>query len=454
MTVSWAAEELQTLKLKDKRLVKRAIKILEDLSEHPSKSIPEANAGDWGVTKAVYAFWQNERVDEKEIQQAHFQATSERVAQHGRVLAVQDTTELNYSGKEVAKELGHLANPKSRGIEMHSNIVISEQGVPLGLIDLKVWHRDVASKGKKHQRTKKDTSEKESQRWLDGVLAAEERLAEEVEIIHIADREADIFDLFSLPRRTGSHLLIRVTYNRRVEHEAHYLWEAIRQAPIQGMHEVEVRAQVNRPARLAKTTVRYATLDVCSPSNKKVRPSIPLQFILVEEVDVPDGVEPIIWLLATTLPVSRLDEALQCVQYYAYRWVVERFHFVLKSGCRVEKLYLQEKERLYRAITILSVVAWRLLWLTYQVRETPQAPCTLILQSNEWKALYCFTHHTSTPADEPPTLQEVVFWIARLGGFLGRKGDGDPGPMTIWRGMRHLEYIVSTWDLLHPEPKD
>ena len=99
-----------------------------------------------------------------------------------------------------------------------------------------------------------------------------------------------------------------------------------------------------------------------------------LQFILVEELDPPPGAEQIVWLLATTLAVESLPEALICIGYYALRWLIERFHYVLKSGCRIEQLYLQTPERLLRALAIYSIVAWRLLWLTYEARQSPTNP--------------------------------------------------------------------------------
>lgn len=449
MEGNWATEEMRSLKIRDIRLRKRLTKMLTTFSEHPAQSIPEACGGQWAATKAVYAFWDNDKVEEQAIRQAHYQASSLRAKGQRRVLAVQDTTELSYTGKEVAEALGHLSQRYSIGLLLHSNLLVSEQGVPLGLIDQQTWVRDPETKGKRHDRRQKTTAEKESQRWLNGVQAAEAMLPEDIEILHIADREGDIFDLFALPRRAGSELLIRVEYNRRVEHEARLLWDALRQTPIQGEYLVEVRAQANREARQAQTTVRYTSLCLRPPHEKKGT-SVLLQFILVEEVHAPADVDPIIWLLATSLPVQTLEDALQCVQYYTYRWLIERFHFVLKSGCRIEKLYLQTKPRLLRALATFSIVAWRLLWLTYQARETPDAPCSLILKPYEWQALYCTIHRTPEPPPQPPSLREALRWIAQLGGFLGRNQDGDPGPMTIWRGLRHLEDIAATWLLLHP----
>jgi len=153
------------------------------------------------------------------------------------------------------------------------------------------------------------------------------------------------------------------------------------------------------------------------------------------------------WLLWTTLPVTTWDEALAVVQAYERRWLIERYHFVLKSGCGIEQLQLETAERLERALAVCCIVAWRLLWLTYQARETPDVPCTEVFARHEWQALVCTMHGTPVPPAQPPSLREAVRMVAQLGGFLARKGDGEPGVKTIWRGLIRLNDIAATWVL-------
>ncbi len=450
MGAEWVEKEMEHLQLKDKRLTRRAKQMLASFSEQPAKSIPEATEK-WAATKGAYRFLENEKVEEEKLRQAHYQVTGERVSGQKRVLAIQDTSDLNYAGKQVAQELGYLSNQYAQGLRMHSTLAVSEVGVPLGLVDQQIWSREAARKGKTQERRKKETAEKESQRWLNAVQAAERLIAEETEIVHVADREGDIYALLAMERQARSHLLIRMEQNRRVEHAQRYVWEAIRQAPVAGEIIVEVTQQANREARLATVSVRFLSLTI-RPPHQRAGQGVPLQFILAEEQDAPAGVEPIVWLLATDLPVDCLEDALQCIYYYSLRWLIERFHFVLKSGCRIERLYLQTPDRLLRALALYSIVAWRLLWLTYEARKSPDQPCTVILKTYEWQALYCTIHQTPTSPTEPPSLYEAVLWIARLGGFLARKGDGFPGPKTIWQGLRRLDDIAATWLLLHPDP--
>ena len=448
MGAEWVYEELSTLKLADARLTKRAKQMIASWSAQPAKSIPEASEN-WAATKGAYRFLENDRVDESQIQAAHYQASQARARGQRRILAIQDTTDLDYTGKQVAEKLGPLSNQYTRGLRMHSVLAVSETGVPLGLVDQLTWIRAAETQGKAKDRRKKDTQDKESQRWLDAVQAAEKLLPPDTEIVHVADREGDIYDLLVVERQARSQLLIRMSHNRRVEHATGYLWDAMRHAPLAGEIMVEVTPQANREARLARLSVRFQTLTVRPPHQQAGR-GVKLQFILAEEQDAPPGADPIVWLLATTLPVNSLAEALLGIDYYRLRWLIERYHYVLKSGCGIEELYLQTPERLLRALALYAIVAWRVLWLTYEARQAPDQPCTLVLQTHEWQALYCTIHKTSIPPDTPPSLAQAVLWIARLGGFLARKGDGFPGPKSIWQGLRRLDDIADTWLLLHP----
>ena len=181
--------------------------------------------------------------------------------------------------------------------------------------------------------------------------------------------------------------------------------------------------------------------------------------MVVEEREAPAGVKPLRWLLLTTLTITDWEAALRVIGYYRSRWLIERYHYVLKSGCGIEKLQLEAGERLERALAVYCIVAWRLLWLTYQARQEPELPCSSVLARHEWQALYCTIHRVGQvgAAVEPPSLRQAVRWIAQVGGFLARKGDGEPGVQTIWRGLRRLEDIVATWVLIHgiePEQLD
>lgn len=278
-----------------------------------------------------------------------------------------------------------------------------------------------------------------------------------VPVLTVADREADIYDLFALPRAPGADLLVRATHDRCVREEAGRLWAAVRAAPVGDVVPVRVGRRADREPREALLTLRWAAVTLLPPRNRPDRAALaplPLAAILAEEPTPPQGEQAIRWLLLTTRPVASGEEALACVRWYACRWLVERYHFALKSGCRIEELQLRTTARLERALAAYAIVAWRLLWLTYLARADPEQPCTVALTPAEWRVLYAATHPRTALPPRPPPLGEAVRWVARLGGFLGRAGDGAPGLKVLWRGLRRLEDLTIGWQLATASPGD
>lgn len=451
-----SALELRHVDLGDQRLDRRLVKLVDDLLEAPEASVPEAS-GDWAATKAAYRFWDNPRVQPDRIRAAHRDSTCERIAGHQGepILAIQDTTKLDFTDHPGTTGLGYLAGKHRRGLWLHSALAVSAGGVPLGLLDQRTWTRDLSDLGKRARRNKKETAEKESQRWLDALAATEAALPAEQAVVTVADREADLYDLFAAPRRPGSHLLIRAKPRRRVRHVERLLGRAVRAKAAAGTITVELRRGDDRPPRRATLTIRFATLDVAPPSTHPRRKGLPhlrLTAILAEEEGPPAGREPVRWYLVTTLPIATLADAERAVRWYTLRWLVERYHYVLKSGCRVERLELETVERLDRAVATYAIVAWQLLWLTYEARHAPEDSCESVLPREAWQLMHRVVHKKEPVPATAPSLKEAVRQVARLGGFLARKGDGDPGVKTIWRGLRRLADLVEGWRLSRENP--
>lgn len=451
---TWAQEELAQANLGDVRLNKRLMGIVENLSAQPTASVPQGS-GDWATTKATYNFWKSSRIEPDAIQEAHQLSTIERIKEHEIILAIQDTTTLNFTRHPAKEGMGPIGSqPYLQGLLAHNVLVASESGVPLGLIHQQTWATDPEEPDKQQSPNQREIQDKESYRWLLSLVATELVIPPATTVVTVADRESDIYELFALQRQVNSHLLIRGNQNRCVNHEAKYLHQAIAQTAPCGQLVVEVPRGDEGPARQATLTLRFTTLELQPPKGhlhaSELKP-VKLQVVLAHEQNPPKGVTPISWLLLTTLAVNCFEDAVQCVRWYTYRWLIERFHYVLKSGCQVEKLQLETRERIERALATYSIVAWRLLWLTYEARTNPDAPCNTVLELHEWQALYCTIHQTATPPPQPPSLQQAVRWIAKLGGFLGRKHDGNPGVKTIWRGLRRLHDIAATWKLLRSD---
>jgi hypothetical protein len=443
----WAVEELQFVNLGDQRLNKRLIRLVGDLAARPESSVPQA-VGKWSATKAAYRFWDNQNVRASAILQAHVRSTQERLPEAGPLLAIQDTTSLDFTPHRRMRGLGYLSRASRLGLLVHSVLCVSGQGVPLGLLHQKVWKRRWQDLGKRSQRRYKETSEKESQRWLTAQIATQAVLPAERDVITVADREADFFDLFTAPRRLRQHFLVRAKRRRRIAEEGGTLLTALEAQAAQGTLTVYLRRGHDQVGRAATLSLRFGTFAIKPPSThprrRKLAP-VALQALLVREERPPKGKKPVTWLLLTSWPVTTVAQATEVVRWYTLRWLIERYHYTLKSGCRIEQLQLETAARLKRALATFAIVAWRLLWLTYEARHNPDLPSNRVLRSQEWQMLNrCFHRRLH----EPATLQEAVRMIAQLGGFLGRRYDGEPGVKALWRGYRRLQDLIKGSQLI------
>lgn len=443
--------------LGDRRLERRLDELTERLSAVPTANLPQVLTAQSGL-KAGYRFMNNPRVTHAGIVAIERQATLQRIAaERGEVvLAVQDTTPFNFANRAGLSGLGVLEDNRTPGFFAHTLLGVSEQGVPLGLLAQQVWSRpqNLARDPAAHKT--KPITEKESFKWLAGLQQLPEVTPKQVVVI--CDREGDIYELFQESHNRQLDFIVRSVHDRRLE-DAPLLRERVSQLSPAAHYTLRVQRQRDQAERQATVALRYTSVTLRPPKNRpqraRVIPLEPLtvQVVEVGEIDPPAEVkDPVHWLLLTTLPVTCLDDVQRVVRFYTYRWLVERFHYVLKSGgCHFEDSQLRTVEALHRLLGLCSRVAWRLLALTYQARQTPQAPCTVALSEAEWQALSAFVNRSHTPAPAPPSLREAVRAIANLGGFIGRKSDGEPGVKTLWRGWQRLQDIVATWLLFHPD---
>jgi hypothetical protein len=449
MPATWALTEVETAPLGDPRRTRRLATLLEDLALRPGEGIPAACASP-AATKGAYRFLDNPAVDAARVLAAHRAATSERLRGAPTILALQDTTALDFTAHAALAGAGPLAHPARDGLWMHSALAATGDGTPLGLLDQHTWARDPGTVGKRATRRHRPTREKESQRWLDAQAATQAVVPPGTRVITVADREADIYDLFALARPAGCELLIRAAQNRAIAEEAHLLWDAVAATPVSAVVPVAIGRRADREPREALVTLRWTAVTLLPPRNRPQRaalPPVPVVAILAEEPVPPVDQPPIHWLLLTTLPVTNGEAALECLRWYAQRWLVERYHYALKSGCRVESLQLRTTARLERALALYAIVAWRLLWLTYLARAEPEVPCTVAFSAAEWAVLFRCRYPTAPQPAHPPPLGQAVRWLARLGGFQDRTGDGEPGVKVLWRGLRRLEDLTLGWTL-------
>lgn len=447
---AWVDRELGGCELGDQRLNQRLRKLLVDLSQRIGKGIPLA-CQDWAATKAAYRFLNNRKVDEAVILESHFQSTRQRfAARSGQTLVLHDTTEFTYSRKD-SQAIGKIhktvagvdrqGRPRLHtvcGLLMHSSLVVTPDGLPLGLVAVKFWTRKKFKGANALRRqvnpTRVPIEKKESWRWLENLRQATERLGDSHRCVHIGDRESDICELFCAAKEANTHFLVRTVADRLAESGQTTILEEMDKAR-HGIHVVELTDRQGKTFK-AKLVVRFRRMTVRPPIGKqKQYPALALTVIHAREIHCPKGREPVEWKLLTDLATPGLKDAVHKLDWYAMRWKIETFHKVIKSGCRAEDARLRTAQRLSNLLAINCIVAWRVFWLCMVNRTSPQASASLVFTDTEIQLL---RHADPKPSRAKKTLADHLYAVARLGGYLSRTHDPPPGNMVLWRGFTRL----------------
>jgi hypothetical protein len=452
---NWAVTEFADADLGDLRRTQRLVHLAHVLAQHPGAALPEA-CGSSALLKAAYRFFDNDDIESLDIVQSHIEATYSRLHHVPLVLAVQDTTEADWTSLRATEGLGPLGHTACQGLLVHTTLAFTPERVPLGLLAQQVWARDPEDIGKRARRKQLPIHQKESQKWLHSLEAVGNArdCCPTTRLVSVGDREADVYDVLAAARPAGVDLLIRASWDRCVSGPHHYVWASVEAQPTVGELVVHVPRRGTQPAREAPLSLRFGALTLSPPRHRKREglPAVALWAVLVREVEPPAQGAPIEWLLLTTVAVESVEEAIECVQWYSCRWGIEVWHRILKSGCRLEARQFQSAERLQRCLALYSVLAWRIFYATMLARTVPEAPCGVLLEPEEWQALYCAIHRVPTPSPEPPSLEQAVKWIAQLGGFVGRRRSDQPGAEVLWRGFQHLGDLTTMYCIMRPDP--
>ena len=438
------ASEFDAINLGDQRLNRRARRILKKLGEKPTVSIPAA-CGGWGETHAAYRFFDNPKATAEGVLAPHIACTEKRLREHPRVLCIEDTTELDFTKKKGIAGLGPLNHENRWGIYLHPTLAVTPDRVPLGLLGVQRFTREPGSLGQDKD-PNRPLEEKESVRWIDGFAHVNE-LAEqltETRLTYIADREGDIYDLFveaPCPERSADWL-VRVQHQDRLLADGRKLREVVDAAPVLTEITFDRPPAKGRRARTVHQQIKVVRITLKAPARPdRTLPDVVVTALLATEINPPVDESPLDWLLLTNLIVETPEQAIEKFQWYLCRWQIEIYFKILKSGCRIEELQLEKRSRLEPALIFYMIIAWRVLFLTMLGRECPDMPCDRVFDDAEWKAVYIVTQH-QPPPDKPPSLDTMVRMVAGLGGFLNRKGDGFPGPKTIWIGLQRAADFV------------
>ncbi len=441
----WTEEEFGTVRLFDERLKHRLVTLAADFFAQPGALVPQASNGSPAKTKAAYRFFANPNVDLPTLLRPHIEATLERVRAHPVILAVQDTTTLNYTAHPPAG-VGPINTTQDQavGLLLHDTLALTPEGMPLGLLNVQCWARDPAQAGKRHRRKELPVAEKERNEWLISYRAVAEaqRLCPDTLLVSVGDREADLYDLFHEAAQAPGNpkLLVRAerTRHRQVEEQA--LWQRMRAEPGAGLLEVRVPRRGARPARTARLEVRFAPVVLRPPKDSRL-PPVRVWAVYAREGGPGAAVtDPIEWMLLTTVETHSFEQARERLAWYSRRWGIEVYHRTVKSGCRIQDRRLDDADSLEACLAIDLVVAWRVYWLTMVGRERPDLGCDQLLSEEEWRVLSAWA--TGKMAATPPRAQEVTRWIGKLGGWLARGKHDHPGTTCMWRGLVRLPTMV------------
>jgi len=451
---SWIAEELRGCVFPDKRLGKRFEKLVEQLSDRVGQSIPLA-CQDWANTKAAYRFFASDRVSEAEILSGHFEATRTRTStSKGPLLVLHDTTEFSYRREDPAAlgvthktPTGYRGRSRMhtiRGLLMHSSLAVTAEGLPLGLAAIKFWTRK-RFKGtnrlkKKINPTRVPVERKESVRWIENLRESTTLLGDPERLIHVGDRESDIYELFCAAKDVGTHFLIRTCVDRLALDGTVTVSHEMKEVQVKGLHRVQVVDKKGNSSQ-ALLELRYRQIRILPPIGKQKRyPALTLTVLYAQERQRPKGRDRIDWKLITDLPVRSRQEAIEKLQWYSLRWRIETFHKVLKSGCKAEALKLRAAERLVNVISVFCILGWRIFWMSMIKRSAPASPAAVAFTKLEIELLDRLIAKQET-MPRRKQISEYVTKLARLGGYLARSGDPPPGNMVVWRGLCRLTDI-------------
>lgn len=445
----WAQLNFGTCELGDKRRTKRLVQVAEQVGNHPSASLPN-QFEEWSDLKAAYRLFDGDKVTFEAIARPHWELTKQ--AAKGRCLVIGDTTEFDFGKDREIKGIGPTGNGSGQGFLLHNALLVNAESEEIvGIAGQTIHHRKKKKKSKKRENSAQILKRKRESEVWGTVIDQIGKPQSEVEYVHVFDRGADNFEVYCRLIQNDGHWVIRASkMNRNVlvgeSEELMPLKDYLPQLQTLGHYTLSLRARPGQAAREAQLEVRVGRIKI--PRPKHVSPwvrsldqsPIAMNVIEVVEVNAPKGVEPIRWVLFTSLPVETFDDVWTVIRYYEMRWLVEEYHKAIKTGCATESRQLKTTGRLEAFVGLTGVVAIRLLQLKSLARTNPEVPAQRVIP-RVWLQMLKLARKKLTRVHDL-TVGQFYREVAKLGGFLGRKGDGDPGWITIWRGWEKLNTYV------------
>ena len=446
----------------DARLDTRSALIRDQLGLQADKSVPKRILNRDQV-KGYYRFVNNKRVTPEKLVLKNRPSSLSQALESGEIiLSIQDTTELDYTNKRSAKEVGPMEYANRRGMYLHNHILLSRSGVPQGIFSQPFLVRDEKGLGQGAARRHLPIEEKESYRWLEAYRELESAFAahRETPVLCICDREADIHELLECRQQAHVHYLIRSRTDRRLDQSESYLYAEVGKVSAAFSFDLYLPAREGQTARTASLSSRYTSVVIrpgYRPKNQKQLGPVELYVVEVREENPPLGVEPLCWRLLSSMPVCTDEQAKEMILFYTYRWIIERFHFVLKQGFLVEDRQIKDQIALQNAIVIDSWPAIQICALQYQAINHPQLPVENAgVNPKEVGLLVAYLTQKYKIKRFPENLHTVGGFhrlVAMLGGFQNQKNK-TPGVVNLWRGWQRFMMLLEVYDLKNGLEKD
>ena len=453
-TKEWAQRTFGECVLGDARRTKRLVKLAEQAAARPDGSTPEQTES-WGDCKAAYRLFDQDDVTFDAILEPHCRQTRATSRPGDVKLLINDTTEIDFGHGRRADGLGPTGNGSGRGFFLHTAMQVdAATGRVEGLAGQILFHRKPRPKRKKHRNSLRRSADRESAVWGD-LVDRVGRPPEGVKVVHVDDRGADDVEVFHRIAAQGCSCVIRASRLTRwlqwPDGRKVRLKSLLEELPVRATRTLDVPAKDEQPAREATLELRFAEVrmplpNVITPWLKEHRPAEPLRLWVVElrEIHAPAGVKPLRWVLYTLESVEDVATAHRVIGWYEQRPTIEDYHKALKTGCRVQQRYYETSPRLERVTGLLSVVAVRLMQLKTAAQETPDRPAAEVAPK-EWIELV--QRARRKPPNPAMTIRQFLRAVAGLGGHLGRKCDGEPGWITLWRGFEKLILLARGADV-------
>lgn len=461
MTSQWAEREMEGLNTGDARVNRRTKAVLSALAQQPEVPLPQQFESA-SELKACYRLFDSDLVSSDVLLQPHYQQSVLRAQKHKTVVIASDSSSINFSSRKSNPDTGYISSNNAQGFLMHVSLATTLEKQALGVVGAKFWSREKQKPAKKVHRDFLPIEEKESYKWIESYRAAQQIAEEcpETEIINVADREADILELWkealsNQDREKYAHLIVRCKHNRSVvpteTNSGRKLFEFAAASPVVGSSIFELRDRRTHSVTRTVTQEIRASSVCIRPS---YRPGVKqeefiLNVVFLNELHPPEGSEPISWMLLTTLPIRDEIDVAKIVKAYLARWEIEVLFRTFKSGCKVESKSLRTADRLFPMFTLFLIVAWRINNLVRLSRIAPDLPSTTFFSEEESRAAVMAITKKRPSSGSTPTINEILVMIARLGGYLNRKSDPAPGPTVIWRGLEKLRTFTEAWDILN-----